>query len=810
MAENANELICEFFKSMYIPIDNIPEDTAERNQVCMEARASLLIDNALQEELSSFFDVYHNENVLSLQLSTPLTIQVTEPIYIDQVRRDINVHFSWRFFGYCITQGQTTDYFRITGRWHVKDSLFDSGDARKRGECERNLARNLHHTTPQLTGTNIEALRDCRCSLQKKLEEHFRDHSTFQLAQPLTSHNTPQKVCRFFHNEALSLAPLSLFHHFLQFEDVSSNKPFTPVYSGETEMESVHNDLTSMFTARRLPSTLLEYQPKVYEGLQQFLFPFKDKDNYTVMMVLKCYDDTFQLKGFLPVTRWKIRSTPQRYCMAVPCEKKLPLFNLNELVVHPNSPVVLTASLEIAALNQAKIKPEELIFTSFICDDGHYDQVDWKPLKGRQLYLLVTNHSGRTFEEACLKVGKLADYLKKSQSIELQFVRVPVWYRPLPVLHSIQELISAYKTAPPQPYKEDIRILTPEEFETIRETAEQRIGMPPEARWKTERERLALSQTSTDIFEEANMDSQDYILWPLLVHGKCTLLYASKGIGKSALAHSIAACLSSLQKKRLFIENSWGASKGNFDSYKVLYLDFENQPNEHLDLLKRMCRKYWHTEKSEIEKDVKNFLWKNMPEIGLSGINLALPQNHQKLLDLLDKAQNEGEANHPVDVLIIDTYHEFTNLNDEVNTHRGLRKLLRTLSERNLATLVLNHAKASDSQKMSGYNIIKESFAYVMKLRREGTQSRPLSEPITVSVDAARIGWLGREQIEFKIYQPEPSGRWHLYSPERSATQERDRIRDYYINIEKLGKEETARLLGTSPASLYRPIEDED
>ena len=199
-----------------------------------------------------------------------------------------------------------------------------------------------------------------------------------------------------------------------------------------------------------------------------------------------------------------------------------------------------------------------------------------------------------------------------------------------------------------------------------------------------------------------------------------------------------------------------------------------------------------------------------MPEIGLSGINLALPQNHQKLLDLLDKAQNEGEANHPVDVLIIDTYHEFTNLNDEVNTHRGLRKLLRTLSERNLATLVLNHAKASDSQKMSGYNIIKESFAYVMKLRREGTQSRPLSEPITVSVDAARIGWLGREQIEFKIYQPEPSGRWHLYSPERSATQERDRIRDYYINIEKLGKEETAKLLGTSPASLYRPIKDED
>ena len=497
--------------------------------------------------------------------------------------------------------------------------------------------------------------------------------------------------------------------------------------------------------------------------------------------------------------------------MAVPGEKKLSLFNLQELAAYPDAPVILTDSLEIAALNQAKIEPEKLIFTSFMCDDGHYDQVDWKPLKGRLPYLLVTNHSGRTFEEACLKTGKLADYLKESQAIELQFVRVPVWYRPLPVLHSIQELISAYKAAPPLPYKEDIRILTSEEFETIRETAEQRIDIPPEAWWKTERERLALSpQASTDILEVTNMNRLDYILWPFLVRGKGTLLYASKGIGKSALAHSIAACLSSRQKRRLFIENSWGASKGNFDSYKVLYLDFENQPNEHQDFLKRMCRKYWHTEKNETEKDAKNFLWKNMPEIGLSGINFTLPENHQKLLDLLDKAQNEGESNHPVDVLIIDTYHEFTSLSDEVNTHRGLRALLRILNERNLATLILNHAKASDSQKMSGYNIIKESFAYVMKLRREGEQSRPLSEPITVSFDAVRTGWLGREQTVFKIYQPESPGRWHLYSPGCSATEERNRIRDYYIKVEKFGKEEMAKLLGTSPASLYRDVKDAD
>ena len=97
-----------------------------------------------------------------------------------------------------------------------------------------------------------------------------------------------------------------------------------------------------------------------------------------------------------------------------------------------------------------------------------------------------------------------------------------------------------------------------------------------------------------------------------------------------------------------------------------------------------------------------------------------------------------------------------------------------------------------------------------MKLRREGEQSRPLSEPITVSFDAVRTGWLGREQTVFKIYQPESPGRWHLYSPGCSATEERNRIRDYYIKVEKFGKEEMAKLLGTSPASLYRDVKDAD
>ena len=43
--DTQNELK-EFFVNFFVPIDNIPEDTAWRNSISMEARASMLIDNA--------------------------------------------------------------------------------------------------------------------------------------------------------------------------------------------------------------------------------------------------------------------------------------------------------------------------------------------------------------------------------------------------------------------------------------------------------------------------------------------------------------------------------------------------------------------------------------------------------------------------------------------------------------------------------------------------------------------------------------------------------------------------------------------
>ena len=154
MNEYTAEQLLEFFKTLFVAIDNIPEDTALRDQICLEARASLLIDSASQEELSSLFNVSNDEDILTLQLSTPLSIQAIVPI-TTQFQESKDVCFSWKFSGYCITKGQSEDYFKITGRWHVKGALFDPSNMKTRNKAEEYLAQNLLDTKPQLYGANI-------------------------------------------------------------------------------------------------------------------------------------------------------------------------------------------------------------------------------------------------------------------------------------------------------------------------------------------------------------------------------------------------------------------------------------------------------------------------------------------------------------------------------------------------------------------------------------------------------------------------------------------------------------------------------
>ena len=199
----------------------------------MEARASMLIDNASLEELSSLFNVCINENVLTLQLPVPLSVQVTAPTTFPAPTTVgytyVDVCYSWNFSSYCITRTETTtDYFQISGRWHIKDSLFE------RSKCENLLTRNLHNAKPSFYWNDsgaVNILHDCSGKLQEKLKKYFAEHSTLILRRK-SAVSFVRKYCRY-HRSLCLITSCSLkmllrqYHSSLLFLDKTKLKVFT-------------------------------------------------------------------------------------------------------------------------------------------------------------------------------------------------------------------------------------------------------------------------------------------------------------------------------------------------------------------------------------------------------------------------------------------------------------------------------------------------------------------------------------------------------------------------------------------------------
>ena len=77
MNEYTAEQLLEFFKTQFVAIDNIPEDTTLRDQICMEARASILIDSCSMSELARFFRTNIENDSLELKLPHPLILGPT-------------------------------------------------------------------------------------------------------------------------------------------------------------------------------------------------------------------------------------------------------------------------------------------------------------------------------------------------------------------------------------------------------------------------------------------------------------------------------------------------------------------------------------------------------------------------------------------------------------------------------------------------------------------------------------------------------------------------------------------------------------
>ena len=797
-----------FFRENFVAIDNIPEDTVQRDEICMRARASILIESyCTSGRFQNFMKAgKHEASRWIYPFPKPHTTKTNSKM------------------GYPDFHLEFEEFAVYTGSMPEKDE--HGIDARWRLEINEALKTHIKFANGTMPNPLDESLFSADL---KKAQADFIENrpSQFDLCKKITPYNTTDRVCLFFRNDPYVFSSLSFASQTLR-PDIFHDTGITPIknesgktlYESTSDLESlrkehpewseeasVHEVLKTIITKSKENANIQSLYEKCYANSQQMVYPFKNVYDETGMKVVKLYDfDNSTAKCFIPTTTWMRSGSIKNQLFAVPCsQRSQPLYNSNLLCKEETTVVILTDSIEIAELNQKKCSMPGVVFTSFICDPGAYGEVDFYPLAGADsVYYLITNHSGISLEAAYLKAKEISDFLEYSLKLKLRFIQLETEYPPAKHFSSLDEIVKARLDAPPEIVQASIKLMEQEEFLEMHEKAVTAINAKKE-KWYAEKKSSAEEQRLVQ--DELDQPRPiDYILHPFLIRGEATMLFAEKSTGKSALGLSIAAAItsSSSQPKPLFKEKWWTVSKSNYKRHKVLYLDFENGQNEIESRIKKFADSYWPQNKEEHKKCRENLRIIDMGTIS-DNPDYSSPAYHQRIIDMIEETKDKGEKGQPVDLLVIDTYTAFVKV-EYPQTPSNFAVFINKVRKMGIAILILHHA--NDEGKIRGQKTKLDSLYWILALYRDNhTGTDSLETPMNLKLFPGRGDLNKTLKSEFKIRFDNEVNEWQVYEPERDEKAELKLIVEFYKK-NKFKMPVIAQMLGMSKSSLFDKLKD--
>ncbi len=755
----------DFLRKSFTPIDNIPEDTAWRDAICMEARASLLIEaNCTSERFPAF-----------MQCGRPTkhgwVYKLAEPFRVDAWNRDYC--FQWCFKEFQISKSEIllkdSHTCESCERWTLDIdnavSETDCIDKLQARSCFNNDFWKLKIVREDQTynWSGIVAPKQFKENFEIAQKEfNYKYRSRFQLCRMISPYNTPEEVCRFWGNSTEVFDQLKTHGIRLSQFHLSQERSFDDYLNGiremsEEEKQSSQEQLIQYDISQMVPCSILnETVPTHYHYYREWyccVFPFKDKYGNIKMQLLKLYDWKKDRKVLIPVTVWSYPNSSQDklFCVPLP-EEKQPLYHLDLLLKPETETIVLTDSVEIADSNQRNA-PADVVFTSFICSPEHYEQVDWTPLEEKEVYYLISNHSKLSLEEAIAKAEQLNKFFTANLNIHLKFIVLSVNYPQSRYrsFSNVDEFISYYNDNPPKAETDLLMILDADDFKELYDRANKRIASLNSKWWlpDTSIEQLASTEKETDKHRRP-----PYLLRPFLLRGEVSMLYASKSTGKSALALSMAAAV--VSGETLFKEKWWTVPKTKYDPFcnvtypyrKVLYLDFENGEGEIRERKIDFARCYWPTPKNDEkwQRCSDNLIVEDMTQAEAK--DYSAPENWKDTIALLEKAKAKGIPGQPVDLLVIDTVSKF--IRNAYTPRMDLSNFINKLRGMNIATLLVHHE--GSSKEIRGWKSVKDDIYFIARLFRaqdedeeriaekEVYNPKRLDLPLTLAFATSRSG----------------------------------------------------------------------
>ena len=723
-------------------IDDIPEDQRRRDEICLEARAALMIEaNCTSERFPSFIRSAEKSSGDKCY-KLPEDITISRDTGYDEIAVSITCN--------SFEVGKLNSYGQY---WGIGMTSTDEKYPRTYPNCQTQFnPQPLTCTQDQLVYLLLNFQNDISAAFYCKYP------SLYAICRNITPYNSPEQICRFWGADS---TPFGKIKPRNMYPDYIWGEPFLVRSQGQENWTDARLEQVAFQFLIPCQTPLQKdfaIKHRYYENWYCHVFPFHNQYGETIVNLIKFYDTENQSKILLPLTTWIRNNSTQSQIFCVPYpNEKTPLYNLDMLLRPECQTVILCDSVELADANQHAIDDAEgIVFTSFLCSPGRYEQVDWTPLQDKDVCILVSNHSGMMLETAALKAKELRDYLCEEQEILSTLAVVPVEYgkQRHRDFQSVDDILKRFADNQPKINPDDVRIIELErDIETFFQNAEQKLNELPDKWWKgddvpPEEKRVVEEQISKP-------KPIDFILHPLLVRGEATMLYAKKGVGKSAVAYSIAARVVatgfSAKPVPLLKEKWWTVPKGQ---YKVLYLDFEN--------IKEMEKKklefrdgYFPVNKKKECRD--NLI---MMDLSQAGIDFSAPENQQRLLDMLEDARkNKGIPNKQVDLLVIDTYTAFVRAESPV-TPANFKDLINKIRNMGIAILVTHHANSENearglASKMDALFLsvnlscdpkapegdLDEQPRIITYQNPRGSMSSKLREPFKILFDSEKQHW---------------------------------------------------------------------
>ena len=657
-------------------IDDIPEDQVKRDEICLQGKVALLLEANIDSEMMPAF-LRLDRALDHYDLPQPISFTLSDGY--DKNRDTIVTLQSFEF-------GNLNEFKKL---WGPYATLMPQSYSLRQFIFDARLK------TPSYLFTPITPIPPTTGDIKFNFYRYYP--SFYSICKGISPYKEPGQMCRFW---GCSADPFEKIKVRNMRPDYIWGNQALPEFTQPEPWTDARKE-QHLFLNHLIPcqSPLLEpiaLKNRYYDNWYCHVFPFHNQYGETIINLLKVYDPETQYKYLVPVSTWIRNNSPtsQIFCVPYPNEKT-PLYNLDRLL-NPNChTVILCDSVELADANQHAIESGEIVFTSFLCSPGKYEQVDWSPLQDKELFMLVSNHSGVMLETAALKAKALRDYLYEEQELLPTLVVVPVDYgkKRHRDFDSVDDILTRFNNDPPTIDNDDVRIIeTEREVEKFFQSAEKKLNELPDKWWKGQN----VAPEEQRIVEEQKDRPKpiDFVLNPLLVRKEVTMLYAQKGAGKSNLAYSIAARVVaagfSAKPVPLLKEKWWTVPKGR---YKVLYLDFENMGE--MENKKREFQDGYFPVGKENECRA-NLIMKDLSQ---AGTDFSAPENHQKLLDMLEDARkNDGIPDKPVDLLVIDTYTAFVRTETPA-TPANFKDLINKIRNMNIAVLVVHHANSENEAR---------------------------------------------------------------------------------------------------------------